>query len=266
MRLPPMLQGFVRAATLAALCCSLLPAPTLAQSSDAPPPKKKTQKKSTTKPATKPATKPVEAPAEKPAAAPAPAPAPAPREDPPPPPRPRAARAAPVVTPAEAGVGKLEIEGSLGLAIPFKDGFNTGFKLNAAGFYGLMPLGPTMLLQVGGNLGFTYHGVPSPLDGSIIWIDILPTARLRFTINDKLYAMADGGLGLAIGRSSISVPGGFIPDQTSTDVGLLIKLGAGIGYDLNEKLSLVALPAINIYIKDGSMTNLTLMVGASMKL
>lgn len=255
------LHRCVRAALLAALCCSLLPVPAVAQTGDATAPpkakKKAAPKKATTPAATSEKAQPA---AEAPAAAPAPAPAPVIRDDPAP--RPRAARVA--AAPTHPLLHRVEVEGSLGLAIPFESGLNTGFKLNAAGYYGFMPLGPTMLLQLGANLGFTYNGMPSPVDGSFIVVDILPTARLRLTLDGKLWAAADGGLGLAIARSKVTVP--FFGTQSSTDAAFLIKLGGGIGYDLNEQLSLVGLPALNFYIKDGSTTEFTLLVGATMKL
>jgi len=254
------LHRCVRAAFLAALCCSLLPLPAAAQTDETTAPTK-AKKKPAPKKAPKPAaTEKAQPAAEAPAAA--PAPAPVVRDDPPP--RPRASRAAPPPSPAEQMVGKLEVEGSLGLAIPFESGINTGFKLNAGGYYGFLPIGPTMLLQLGANLGFTYNGFPSPADGSFIVFDILPTARLRLTLNDKLWAAADGGLGLAIARSSFTVP--FLGTRSSTDAAFLIKLGGGIGYDLNEKISVVGLPALNFYLKDGSTTEFTLLVGATMKL
>ncbi len=265
MRLSKLPASFPRA-TLVAVCLSLLPALALAQT-DPSAPKAPAKKKAAPKKATKPAATSEKAAqpaaAEKPAAvqpAPESRPAPAPREEPAPPPRPRAARAAP----QHPLLGKLEVEGSLGLAIPFESGMNTGFKLNAAGYFGFMPLGPTMLLQLGANLGFTYNGMPSPVDGSFIVVDLLPTARLRVTLNDKLWAMADGGAGLAIARSKVTIP--FFGTQTSTDAAFLLKLGGGIGYDMNEQLSLVALPALNFYIKDGSTTEFTFLVGATMRL
>ena len=52
-------------------------------------------------------------------------------------------------------------------------------------------------------------------------------------------------------------------DAHSTSGAFMLKLGGGIGYDLNEKISLVGQPALNIYLKSGSMTELSLMVGAS---
>jgi hypothetical protein len=259
----PIPNGIVRVA-LAALCLSLVPAAASAQTSEPaqePAPKPKPKKKATRKPAAKPAAKE--------AAKPAPAPAPAAAEPVRPAPAPRAAEAPaprahvaprPPPDPAAALVHRLEVGGAVGLAIPFESGINTGFKLNAAGFYGFQQVAPNMLLQLGGNLGWTYHGAPAPVDGSFMFFDFLPTARLRMTLNDKLFAYGDGGLGLAVARASVTIP--FFGTRSSTDAALLIKLGGGVGYDLNPQLSLVGEPALCIYVKDGSTTELTLMVGA----
>jgi opacity protein-like surface antigen len=168
--------------------------------------------------------------------------------------------------PAESDlIGRFEYEGGLGLAIPFESGVNAGFKLAAGAFYGLQTLKPGLVLQVGGSVGWTYNGFASPLDGSINTIELLPTARLRMAVQPKLFVYGDGGLGLAFVHEKVTIPGFFgFPGASSsaTDAALLIKLGAGIGYELQPNLSLVFEPAFNIYVKSGSLTQFTMMVGA----
>jgi hypothetical protein len=247
-RLP---AGIARAA-VAALCLSLLPCLAAAQTADdqpakAPAPKKK---KATRKPAAKEA--------EKAAPADAAAPAPAPRavERPAPRPVPHAAPRPPP-DPSLALLHRLELGGSIGLAIPFESGINTGFKLDAAGFYGFMPLAPNVILQLGGHLGWAYHS--AAFDSSLMLFDILPAARARMTINPKVFVYGEVGAGLGLARASVSAPG--VATQSKTDTAFLLKLGGGAGYDLNPQLSLVGEPALCIYAKDGSTTELTLMVG-----
>jgi hypothetical protein len=184
-------------------------------------------------------------------------------------PRDTASRARKAVESSSSGVGKLDAEALLGLGIPFESGVNTGFKMEAGAFYGLQELSPTMLLQIGGKLAFEYNGLADAYafgssGGSFFFFDIVPTARLRFTINDKLYAVADGGAGLGIVHFSYDVPG--FAKFSDTSGAFLLKLGGGIGYDVNEKFAVVGQPALNIYLKSGSVTVLSLMVGASMKL
>jgi hypothetical protein len=162
-------------------------------------------------------------------------------------------------------IGRFEFEGGLGLAIPFESGMNTGFKLGAGAFYGLQTLGHGLVLQVGGTVGWTYNGYPSPLDGSINTIDFLPTARLRYAIDPKLFVYGDGGLGLAVIHSSFTfptLPGFPTISGSSTDAALLIKLGGGIGYQLQPRLSLVFEPAFNIYARSGGFTQFTMMAAA----
>jgi opacity protein-like surface antigen len=169
-------------------------------------------------------------------------------------------------------IGQLEYEGSLGLAVPFESGVDAGFKLSAGGFYGLQTLKPGLVLQIGGSIGWTYNGYASPLDGSLNTIDLIPTARLRYAVDRKLFVYGDGGLGLGFVHASVTVPGlppipPFFPGSppttaTSTDVALLIKLGGGIGYEIQPRLALVFEPAFNIYLKSGSITQFTMMAGA----
>jgi opacity protein-like surface antigen len=165
----------------------------------------------------------------------------------------------PAEDPAAALIGRLELGGSLGLAIPFESGIDTGFKLNGAAFYGVMPLAPRVILQLGGNLAWTYHSASSPVDGSFTFWDILPTARARMSLDQRLFAYGDLGLGIGLARASINVPG--FGTQTASDTAFLLKLGGGVGWDLNPQLSLVGEPALCIYMKDGSTTELTLMFG-----
>lgn len=159
--------------------------------------------------------------------------------------------------PSAALLGRIELGGSLGLAIPFESGIDTGFKLNGAVFYGVMPLAPRVILQLGGNLGWTYHS--APFDGSFTFWDILPTARARMSLDQRLFAYGDVGMGIGLARASVNIPG--FGTQTASDTAFLLKLGGGVGWDLNPQLSLVGEPALCIYMKDGSTTELTLMFG-----
>ncbi len=162
-------------------------------------------------------------------------------------------------------VGKLEYAGGLGLAVPFESGVNAGFKLAGGAFYGLQTLKPGLVLQVGGTVGWTYNGYASPIDGSLNSIDLLPTARLRLAVQPRLFVYGDGGLGLAFVhyKATISLyPGGPSFSSSGTDTALLVKLGGGVGYDIQPNLSLTFEPAFNIYLKSGSMTQFTMLVGA----
>lgn len=185
---------------------------------------------------------------------------------------PGAAPAAAVASSTDASlVGRLEIEGGLGFAVPFESGVGTGFKLAGGAFYGVQTLMPGMILQVGGTLGWTRNGYDSPVDGSLNTVDLLPTARIRMAMNPRIFLYGDGGLGLGIVHASVTVPGlPAVPPffagtpsttATSTDAALLIKLGGGVGLDLQQNLSLVLEPAFHIYVKNGSITQFTVLAG-----
>ena len=188
------------------------------------------------------------------------------------------AKSAPEAAPAAVAsstdaslVGRLEFEGGLGFAVPFESGVGTGFKLAGGAFYGVQTLMPGMILQVGGTLGWTRNGYDSPVDGSLDTVDLLPTARIRMAMNPRIFLYGDGGLGLGIVHASVTVPGlPAVPPffagtpsttATSTDAALLIKLGGGVGLDLQPNLSLVLEPAFHIYVKNGSITQFTVLAG-----
>jgi len=158
-----------------------------------------------------------------------------------------------------------ELGAGLGLAIPFESQLDTGFKLAASGFYGLVPLSAGVVAQVGGSFGYTYNSWGSGLDGSLHTIDLLPTGRLRASLAPLVFGYLDVGVGLGVVRSSYTSPAfPGLPATTfsSTDASFLLKLGGGLGYDLQPNLSLTFEPAFHIYAKSGSITQFTLMVGA----
>jgi len=167
--------------------------------------------------------------------------------------------------PSAALLGRWELSGALGFAIPFENQLDTGFKLAGTGLYGQSSLGGGTLLQLGGTLAWTYNGYGSGVDGSLNSIDLLPLARLRFVLNPQLFAWADGGLGLAIVHASVTTPAipPFVPATTAstTDAALLVKLGGGLGFELQPNLAITLEPAFHFYAKSGSITQFTLLAG-----
>jgi len=119
-------------------------------------------------------------------------------------------------------------------------------------------LGSGMLLELGGTLAWTYNSLSRTASGSVNSFDLLPLARLRFTLNPQIFVLADGGLGLAVVRAS-STAGGVT--RSHTDAALLVKLGSGLGFDLQPNLALTIEPALHFYAKGGSITQLTVLVG-----
>jgi len=179
--------------------------------------------------------------------------------------RPLSEKMAAVRDPSAALLGRWELSGGLGFAIPFENGLDTGFKLAGTGLYGQSSLGSGTLLQLGGTLAWTYNGYGGAVDGSVNSIDLLPLARLRFALNPQLFAWADGGLGLAIVHASATTPAipPLVPATTAstTDAALLVKLGGGLGFELQPNLALSLEPAFHFYAKSGSITQFTLLAG-----
>ncbi len=166
--------------------------------------------------------------------------------------------------PSTALLGRWELSGALGFAIPFENQLNTGFKLAGSALYGQASLAGGTVLQLGGTLAWTYNGYASGVDGSVNAIDLLPMVRVRFTINQQLFGFADGGLGLAIVHGSMSIPNQAPAPptrSTSTDAALLVKLGGGLGFELQPNLALTLEPAFHFYAKSGSVTQFTLLAG-----
>lgn len=160
-------------------------------------------------------------------------------------------------------LGNWELGGSLGIAIPFQSLYGVGFKLNLDGFYGVSQLAPGLILQVGGNLGWSIGGMdPS---GTYNLFDFLPAVRFRYAASPQVAVYGDAGMGMGLVSASVTTPGfpPFVPSVTSsaTNAAFLMKFGGGVAYHVNPKLSLTFEPAFNIYIKSGSLTTFSLLAG-----
>jgi hypothetical protein len=158
-------------------------------------------------------------------------------------------------------VGSLELGAGIGLGIPFESGIGAGFKLNFDGFYGVTQLAPGVVLQAGGNIGWTHNG--GDFDASYNFFDFLPTARFRFAAGPQLFFYGDAGLGLAIVSVSVTSFGFSTSDSSAA---FLVKLGGGLGYSVTPELSLTFEPAFNFYVKDGSITQFTMLAGVLYRL
>jgi hypothetical protein len=258
--------GQVARCALVAFCLALAPPLALAQAQAtdeaAPAPKpevKKKKPKKATKPAkaAKPAAEPAAPVAEKAAAADRPAAVLPPREEAP---LPRRATApTPPAQPAASPVSRFEVEGLLGLAIPFDSGVSTGLALRGGALVPFRRIAPNLLLELGAELGFTYHGL-SPADGSVMYFDLLPKVRLVAPLNEKVALYGDGGLGLGLARASVNVP--LVGSQSDTSLALLLKLAGGAGLEVAPHLSLVGELGLYVYVKSGSATDLRFLVGA----
>ncbi len=156
-----------------------------------------------------------------------------------------------------AAPGHLEIGGELGLAIPFDSGPGVGIKLAPEGFYFLPDFSPGLGLGLGGQLAFSLH----PFNDITFWfMDIVPMGRLRYNVNPKMAVYGELGMGIGVVHSGgVSTPFGTLGGGTETS--FLMKLGGGLQFKVNEKMSFTAGPAFNFYIKSGGTTVLSLMGG-----
>jgi len=157
--------------------------------------------------------------------------------------------------------GHLEVGGEFGLTIPFDSGVGVGFKLAPEGFFFLPEFSPGLSLGVGGQLAFDLH--PFPDFGTIWFMDIVPMGRLRYAINPKTAVYGELGMGIGIAHTSFSA---FGFSTSATDTAFLLKLGGGVEFKIDPKLSITAGPAFNFYLKGGGSTVLSLMGGLLYKI
>ncbi len=167
------------------------------------------------------------------------------------------ARAAPA---HGSDVGQLALGGSLGFGA---GDFTTVFKLNGDVQYTLSEISPRVYFDLAGHVGIGFGS-------STILFEVVPKARIRYALDNKLSFYGDGGFGFALWHVSVDFPGfpPFIPPSTisSTNGYALLRFSGGIQYKVTPTVILVGEPVgLNIYLGSGTGFQYSFMVGALFK-
>lgn len=148
-------------------------------------------------------------------------------------------------------IGSFHLGGALGLGLGSDW---TAFRIEARPQYTLLQLSPNFYLDIAGHLGFDIGNHGSKL------FEIVPAARFRYLLNDKIAFYGDGGAGIAFYSMS---EGGFSSSATWG----VIRFAGGIQYKVAPTIYLVGEPmGLNIYFGDGSTFVYSLAVGALFRL
>jgi opacity protein-like surface antigen len=121
-----------------------------------------------------------------------------------------------------------------GIGFEFDDA--TGIGLRVDGVYPLKNLTPEITMGVVGSLGFTHFG------DEVLGVDVstnifkaVPAVRFGYGVNPQLSLYGDAGLGLYYANTSVDID---VPDNSESDVGVVMRLAAGGLYAISPQLQL----------------------------
>ena len=143
----------------------------------------------------------------------------------------------PMASAGASDVGAFEAGGTIG----FQTGNGlTQFRLTGEGQYGLLTLAPQWELDLAGHIGL--------LLGDFTTFEIVPAARVRYLLDNKLSVYGDGGLGIAF---------------ASSNTWGVLRFAGGVQYKLTRQIILVGEPVgLNVYFGTGSGFQYGLAAGA----
>ena len=146
---------------------------------------------------------------------------------------PAVAFSAPARTSSTAGapLDGLQVGGFIG----YETDDLSGLSLRLDGEIPFRDLSPQIKLSWVGSLGFS-HLTDSTFgfDRTANVFKIVPAARFTMPLNPQFSLFGDVGLGLAYVSGTISSP--FFPDVTDSTLNLMMRLGVGAWYHVNDRL------------------------------
>jgi opacity protein-like surface antigen len=185
---------------------------------------------------------------------------------------PATALAAPRSAPAKAAPASSG--GMQGLSVGGFVGYETddlsGLTLRADGEMPFRALTPQVNLSFVGSLG--YSRLSDDLGGGFDFVanvvKIIPAARFSFDVNPQFTVFGDAGLGLYYASWEIDVPDFFGGRSTVDDseFSLLMRIGAGGWFALNEKTKIGAMLEFDPYFGDFDQTTFNILAGAMFRL
>jgi opacity protein-like surface antigen len=183
---------------------------------------------------------------------------------------PAAAVAAPAKSkPARAAAEAPSQSGMQGLTLGGFVGYETddvsGLSLRFDGELPFRALSPQVNLSWVGSLG--YSRLTEDLGGGFDFvanvIKIIPAARFSFPINPQLTLFGDAGLGLYYASWEVDVPSFFgTTSLDDSEFSLMMRIGGGAWYQLNEKTRLGAMLEFDPFFGDFDQTTFLIQAGA----
>ncbi len=138
------------------------------------------------------------------------------------------ARAAPAAT-TSTPTPRYAIGGWIG----YEMGDLSGLQLRGDLVLPFQKLTPQLDLSLVGSLGWSYlTDSPYGVDITGNLVKLVPAARFTYAVSPQLAVFGDAGLGLYWASVSYDY-GSFIPGQSSSDLGVMLRFGVGAFYRVN---------------------------------
>jgi hypothetical protein len=177
-------------------------------------------------------------------------------------PRP-AAKAAPA---SSGGMQGLSVGGFIG----YETDDLGGLSLRADGEMPFRELSPQVNLSWVGSLGLSYlTDSQFGVDVSALVLKVIPAARFSFAVNPQITLFGDAGLGLYYSSVSIDVPDSPFKDAFEDELSglsLMMRIGAGAWYHLNEKTRIGGMLEFDPYFGDFDQSTFLIQAGAMFRL
>jgi hypothetical protein len=186
---------------------------------------------------------------------------------------PAAALAAPRSAPAKASAPTTSpgIEGlSVGGFIGYETDDLSGLSLRLDGEMPFRALAPQVNLSWVGSFGFSYltwETFGADLSASVI--KLIPAARFSFAVNPQVTLFGDAGLGLYYASVNLDIPDSPFKDAFEDELGglgLMMRIGGGAFFELNEKTRLGAMLEFDPYFGDFDQSTFLVQAGAMFRL
>jgi opacity protein-like surface antigen len=146
------------------------------------------------------------------------------------------AKAKPAASSSGAGLQGLSVGGFIG----WETDDVGGLALRADGELPFRALSPQINLSWVGSIGFSHLTDDMGFaDLTANVLKIVPAARFTFPINPQLSLFGDAGLGLAYVSAKVESP--FFPSVDDSTINLMMRIGVGAWYHVNEKTRIGAM-------------------------
>jgi len=159
--------------------------------------------------------------------------------------------------PARSGMQALSVGGFVGYEMGDLDGLT--LRLDAE--MPIQKLNPQLSLSGVGSISYSrLTDSAFGLDVTANILKVVPTARINFPLNPQLSVFGDAGVGLYYASVSADSPfGGSVSDST---IGLMLRLGAGGFFQVNERMKVGAELQLDPMISgDYDDTTIAILVG-----
>ena len=178
-----------------------------------------------------------------------------------------AAPAKTAATPTSSGspIQGLEVGGFLG----YETDDVSGFSLRVDGEIPFQDLSPQVKLSWVGSLGYSRLTEDVPFGSfTVNLVKIVPAARFTLPLNPQFSVFGDAGLGLYYGSWKIETNIPFFGSTSISDseFSIMMRIGAGAWYHVNEQLKLGAMLEFDPMFGDFDQNTFLVQAGAMFRL